>query len=331
MKKFTVQLLVILLFLMSFSVFAGCEQSKQLDMYLIAGQSNACGYTPHKNQSTKRYENVWYAGMTDKQFVSDKQDSGFSNLFSFDAYYPSVQVGCGTNANYMGPEFGMAKVFNDKYQEETKAFIFKTGAGGTSIHGTAKSVYGNWYPKSLWPEGYTPNITIPSPDNDPMGILYHLFVENFRLVYNTLKEQGYKPVVKGIAWMQGEQDLSLSGLMHYRETLSTFVTDIRADLAEITGDKKLKTTPFVIGKISPSFWNWNNQFVPAMDMAQDMVAEELENVRTISVSDLYITDENDEPIGPDRCHYSFKDMVTLGERFGNALLEMKSDSSFLWF
>ena len=61
MKKFTVQLLVILLFLMSFSVFAGCEQAKQIDMYLIAGQSNACGYTPHNNQSTKRYENVCYA------------------------------------------------------------------------------------------------------------------------------------------------------------------------------------------------------------------------------------------------------------------------------
>ena len=336
MKKFFIQFFAVLFSLLSLSVFVGCDTpfertlENQLDMYLIAGQSNACGYTPYLNKQTEKFDNVWYAGMTDKQFVSDKQNTGFDNLFAFDAYFPFVQAGCGTNANFIGPEYGMAKVFNDKYQDQTKAFIFKTGAGGTSIHGNVNSVYGNWYPKSLWPEGYTPNITTPSSENNPMGILYHLFVENFRSVYNTLKENGYNPVVKGMAWMQGEQDLSMTGLMRYRERLSTFISDLRTDLVEITGDKKLKTMPFVIGKVSPSFWNWNNQFVPAMDMAQDMVAEELENVVTISVSDLYITDKNDNPIGPDRCHYSFKDMVTLGERFGNALLEMKT-SGFLGF
>jgi hypothetical protein len=244
------------------------------------------------------------------------------------AYFPFVGAGCGTNANYIGPEYGMAKVFNNQYEKKTKAFIFKTGAGGTSLHGNVQSVYGNWYPKSLWEEGYTPNITTPSKDNNPMGILYHLFVENFRSVYNTLKANGYNPVVKGMAWMQGEQDLSNAGLAGYRQLLLTFINDIRADLVEITGDKKLATMPFVIGKISPSFWNWNNVFVPAMDMAQDMVAEELENVKTIAVSDLYITDQNDKPVGPDRCHYSFKDMVRLGERFGTALLEMKTNSFF---
>ena len=158
---------------------------------------------------------------------------------------------------------------------------------------------------------------------NPMGILYQLFVENFRSVYNTLIENGYNPVVKGMAWMQGEQDLSNPGLAGYRQILETFITDLRTDLVEITGDKKLKTMPFVIGKISPSFGYWNNPFVESMNLAQDMVAENLENVCTISVNDLYITNEQNKPNGPDLYHYSFKDMVTLGERFGNALLEMK--------
>ena len=322
MRKFCFKIMAFVLFALTLTAFTGCNNSKKLELYLIGGQSNACGYTPYTNKHTEVFENVWYAGMTDKQLVSDVQNSGSNNLFAFDAYLPFVKAGCGTSINHIGPEYGMAKVFNDKYQKKTKAFIFKTGAGGTSIHGKTQSVYGNWCPKSLWPEGYTPNITTPSKENNPMGILYHLFVENFRTVYNTLKENGYNPVVKGMAWMQGEQDLSNPGLMRYRETLMTFITDLRNDLAQITGDRKLKSMPFVIGKISPSFGYWNNPFVTSMNMAQDMIAEDLKNVCTVEVDDLYITDENNKPVGPDLYHYCFEDMVTLGERFGQALLDM---------
>lgn len=298
-------------------------------MYLIAGQSNACGYTPYAGKKTETFENVWYAGMTDKQLVSDKLQTGYTNIIDFDTYFRSVQAGCGTNYNCIGPEYGMAKILNEQYNNATKAFIFKTGAGGTSLKDTA-SVYGNWYPRSLWEYGYTPNITTPSVDNDPTGILYQLFVENFRTVYNTLKENGYHPVVKGMAWMQGEADLSFQGLAGYRQVLEAFITDIRADLVEITGDSTLKKMPFVIGKISPSFGYWNNNQVPGMSAAQDMVAENLESVATVSVDDLYIVKSDGTNKGPDPYHYCFEDMVTLGTRFGETLWTMRK-KNFLFF
>lgn len=330
MKRFIATFLSVCLLFVCFFTFSACGKGKRIDMYLLAGQSNACGYTPHKNKATKTYENVWYAGMTNKQFISNTAQSGYSNIEAFDFYYRAVQAGCGMSASHIGPEYGMAKVFNDAYNDTTKAFIFKTGAGGTSLNDREHSVYGNWYPKSYWTNGYTPDITKQSLDNDPTGILYQLFIENFKTVYNTLKENGYDPVVKGMAWMQGEDDLHIDYLVNYQKLLTAFIQDIRADLTEITNDKDLLKMPFVIGKISPSFGYWNNNNVPSMNIVQDMVAEELKNVRTISVDDLYIVQQDGTNKGPDPYHYALEDMITLGERFGSALLDMKT-SDFLFF
>lgn len=330
MKKIIAKALTVILFVLSLFVISACDKPNQLDIYLIAGQSNACGYTPHNNKPSKQYENVWYAGMTDKKFITNTPNYGYTNIEDFDFYYRAVTTGMGTSIKHIGPEYGMAKIFNDEYKGKTKAFIFKTGAGGTSLNDSTHSAYGNWYPKSYWQSGYTPDITKQSLDNDPTGILYQLFVENFKLVYHSLKENGYNPVVKGMAWMQGEDDLHIDRLKNYQKLLTAFIQDIRTDLAEITQDKDLLEMPFVIGKISPSFGYWNNNNVPAMNFVQDTVAEELKNVRTIAVDDLYIVQENGKNKGPDPYHYCFEDMVTLGERFGEALLDMKKDG-FLFF
>jgi hypothetical protein len=39
---------------------------QQLDMYLIAGQSNASGYSRAGSTLDETFENVWYAGQTEK-------------------------------------------------------------------------------------------------------------------------------------------------------------------------------------------------------------------------------------------------------------------------
>ena len=81
MRKLCFKIVAFVLFILTFSAFSACGNSNTLDLYLIGGQSNACGYTPYENKLTEHFENVWYAGMTDKQLVSDVQNSGSNNLF----------------------------------------------------------------------------------------------------------------------------------------------------------------------------------------------------------------------------------------------------------
>ena len=298
------------------------SELKDIDMYLIAGQSNAAGYSYHNGTLTETFSNVGYAGETDLSRHTNVASS--SNVDSFADYYWEVKAGYGRSSDRIGPEYGIAKELNSSYTKDNPAFIFKSAAGGTSLRDLATSgsdSYGNWQPRSLWGEGYTPN------NGDPTGLQYYNFVENFKTVYNQLKANGYNPIVKGMAWMQGCDDIAYPN--EYQELLETFINDIRVDLAGITGDQGLFVMPFVIGKIPTSFSQYNNPLVPAFNEAQQAVANKLPGVETVETSDLIIVNPDGSVNGADQYHFSCEDAVTLGQRFGKVLKEMTDTDGVL--
>ena len=315
--------------------FAKAESETQIiDMYLIGGQSNAAGYSPIYNNQTETFENVWYAGMTEKVLTGKNHSNGVNSdtTQTFDAFRKKVTGGLGNQNSLIGPEYGMAQKLNDMYAgSDKKAMIFKTAAGGTSLLDNTLELserYGNWYPRSLWEEGYTPDISGYSENNDPTGLLYQLFVENFKRVYGELVANGYTPVVKGMAWMQGETNL-YAEYTKYGDTLKTFIQDIRTDLIDITGDQTLMAMPFVIGKIAPDFAEYQNPCVPMIHAQQERVANEMGNaVATVSTDDLKLVLQNGEYSEgcPDGFHFAFKDAVTLGNRFGEKLIELNGQT-----
>ncbi len=336
MKKYFVILLVFLMLIIPSVLFNGGDiayaedsQPNIIDMYLIGGQSNAAGYSQVKSGVTAReqdileqeiFSNVMYGGQIDRLRTTlvSKQ-----NWLEFSNFKTNVTIGYGCASDRIGPEYGIASMLNSSYSTSNKAFIFKSAAGGTSLQDNSNASgdsYGNWYPRSLWENGYTPNIE--SATNDSTGLQYLLFVENFKKVYNELKNNGYTPIVKGMAWMQGEEDMGL-GCENYDVVLETFITDIRADLVNITGDNGLFEMPFVIGNIASTFSIYNNPGVPIINEKQKRVAEKLDNVATVSTDDLIIVNEKGEKVGTDQFHFSAKDAYTLGKRFGSKLLEME--------
>ena len=123
-------------------------------------------------------------------------------------------------ATRMGPEYGMAEILNDYYNGEKKAFIFKSSVGATALIAPSTVGFGTWLPRSMWEKGYDPATTTTG-----IGYQYHTFVENFAKVYQTLKENGYIPKIKGMAWMQEESDLEASNCtsMRWRRSYPIFV------------------------------------------------------------------------------------------------------------
>lgn len=302
--------------------FVSASTNQTVDIYLLAGQSNAAGYSA-KGSLSGTFANVGYAGEVDKKL--NNAGVGFSNIASYSEYLWQTTAGLGRTSNHIGPEYGMAKALNAKYTGSTKAFIFKTAAGGTALRDLASSgsaTYGNWYPRSKWVSGYTPD---PS-GNDPTGVMYYNFIENFKTVYRNLLANGYVPVVKGMAWMQGEDDLGANS--EYKTLLKTFITDIRTDLVQITGDTDLETMPFVIGKIATSFGKYNHPWALTFNAMQQEVADEMDGVETIETSDLIIVNQDGTINGTDLYHFNTADAVTLGRRFGDKLLEMRGKNVF---
>ncbi len=307
-----------------------------IDVYLIAGQSNAAGYSNkdvNGEFSNETYNNIMYVGETEIE-KENGLNANFSNIDFSSApnrdkdnpdfvWSPYVKSGLGTSNINIGPEYGMAKALNSSYTSSNKAIIFKTASGGTALadkNSGLSATFGNWYPRSLWPTGFTPN-----GKTSPTGVLYWRFVENFRNFYNELVSDGYKPVVKGMAWMQGEDDLGNHNL--YEKYIKAFITDLRADLTAITGDLTLNAMPFVLGEIATTFSTYNNPNVPPFIDMQRAVASSMSNVYTVPTADLIIVDQGQDPAnsssctGTDRYHFNKPDAEKLGVRFGNKLAE----------
>lgn len=291
------------------------EAAKPIDMYLIGGQSNAAGYSlASKGGVDGSFSNIMYAGEVDKRLDGTGAGSG-SNLYTYSTYKKAVTVECGVRSGYIGPEFGMAKSLNSYYNGDKKAIIFKSAAGGTALQDKKSGLsatYGNWYPRSMWKDGFTPDASV-----SPTGVQYKNFIDNFRLVYNTLKYNGYEPKVKGMVWMQGEDDLGAASA--YKPLIKALISDIRADIAEITYDRDVEVMPFVIGEIATTFAVYNNPSVPEFNDMQREVAAETAGVYTAKTEDLIIVGANGIK-GTDQYHFSGTDMVTLGERFAEKLI-----------
>lgn len=278
-----------------------------VDIYLIAGQSNAVGYSP-KGTENATYENVWYVGDVDR----NKDKNGAAENMKDVSTYKNVTAGMGKSSDHIGPEYGMAKALNSYYSSSNrKALIVKSAAGGTHIAytGGQSATFGNWLPSSLW----SANNANPSEngDSDPNGVQYYHFIENFKAAYTELKAEGYTPVVKGMVWMQGESDVATP---NYETLLSTLIDDFRSDIYTITQDESNKTLPFIVGEISSPKCG---DYLSAFTATQRKVVNSKTNAYLVKSNDLsYVT--------TDQWHLTTESAVTLGERFGLTLAENAS-------
>lgn len=288
------------------NTYAQAQPQKEIDMYLLGGQSNAAGYTRVNWECEDVFENVAYGGETDRNYHTGR---GSSSYLTFDTFEWTLKQGLGYSIVHMGPEYGMGKYLNNYYSGDKKAFVYKSAAGATSVR-NVENYFGNWYPASMWEEGYVPDGSVAT------GYQYYSFVENFKTVYNELCANGYAPKVRGMAWMQGEADIW--NVAEYEVLIKALIEDVRADLAEFTGDETLSAMPFVMGKIAVCGSVENTSAVAAFNEMQDAVASEMENVYTVETSDLPLFDEDGSAFS-DGWHFRWEDMCTLGERMGEVL------------
>ena len=300
----------------SSSLRAANTQGQRIDMYLIAGQSNASGNS--RNISAPAVQEALYIG-------EREQSVGASGMFCRN----EITTGLGINTEMMGPEYGLAAGLKQYYSPAQPACIFKTAAGGTNltdvVSGNLPEKFGNWYPRSMW----------DSPEHDGKsrtGYLYYRFIRNFEAAYNLLKEKGYSPVVKAFCWMQGESDRGQP--MLYEQLIKAFITDMREDIGKITGVDQSELL-FIMGEISLTFNSYsdlsaNENFIEM----QRRVAASANPVKvaTVKSSELYINDKdangNSVVVGSDRYHWSGADMNTLGNMFAECAAE-NADKNYL--
>lgn len=304
-----------------------------LDLWILAGQSNAAGYS----QTTQRVQGQSYDYRELLRRQDERTATGYDVLYygatdvgagdSMPAISVRNQVGLGLgrSPDFIGPELGMAKCFADG-NAGVKSAIVKYACGGTwlgDVEGetyTTNTQYGGWASPSIVKES-----GVTAHKNS--GLMYTRLLATVENAINAFEAEGYTVTVKGFVWMQGEADAGTYSAAHpskwadaYEQNLKLFISDLRNAVAEIADDEAVKTRPFIIGKINSTGQYGRDEDEEKVRTAQDKVAAADATVYAVESVDLPIV-SGGVCLGSDQWHFNAGDMFTLGQRFAKAALD----------
>ena len=292
--------------------------SEKINVWLMAGQSNAVGYG----------EVDGYSG-ADGELL----DRGVANVLYYGAGYGSdsesfvpVRFGLGKSAKYSGAELGIAAALANSGEKHA---IIKYADGDTQLSAlnvNAETNVSTWTPPS-YIEAH-PEIEF---EGDKIGDLYNGLIATVTDGIAKLEAEGYTPVIQGIWWMQGERDGnhgSMTGEL-YAELLKCLISDLRLDVGEAVG-ADCSEVPFVYGRVyrNPAYAPNSEAGLAGVLAGQDAVAADgtLTNVAMLDTRseliDFYTRGQVDL-VQHDGWHYDSYTQQLMGEALVRKVNAMK--------
>ncbi|HCY52099.1 MAG TPA: hypothetical protein DHU65_05300 [Clostridiales bacterium] len=282
------------------------ETEKQLDIYIVSGQSNAVGFS-RWGDSKKEYKDVYYFGYGEGTEPLDY------------AFMINVQSGLGVNGNCFGPEMGMAAYLSEQYKndETTDVAIVKFGWGGRTLWDYFLS-----YTSVNENLGSKTNCRDFCDEDDAMYCApgYWYLIKTVRKAVQKATGMGYTKVnFVSVCWMQGENDALLPQSQKvYDRLLKNFMKDLRFDL-------NAENLPFIIGQIKiPQYDSQGNISQDNVDGQAAIIAQQKKVVTEddyatlVDTSDLTMEEPNNI------WHYDKESMLTLGTRFAAEAYKFKN-------
>ena len=288
------------------------EEGKKINVWLIAGQSNAVGYG-----ETSNYPD----GYSD----ADMLDAGVENVLYYGKGYGSditefvpVTFGLGKNAAYSGAEIGIATALSKSGEMNV---VIKYADGDTQL--SAMGVDANNNIATWTSPSYIKANSDISFEGDKIGDLYDGFIDTVAEAVAKLRRDGYVPTVQGFWWMQGERDGNHGKMTAelYADLLTNLISDVRRDVGIITGED-LSEMPAVYGKIyrNPAYPPNSEAGLAAVQAGQDLV------VASGSVKNVAMLDMTSDLVDPetgkakdlfqqDGWHYDSLTQQMMGEAF----------------
>lgn len=277
---------------------AAAQQAKPstVDVYLLSGQSNMAG-SGQANQLAEMWQQP-----VEGAFIY--QGGAFRTL----------AVG---NKGRFGPELGFAHYLRNNHPNRSPIYIIKFALSGQPLDagwngGAADG--SSWVSPEPGPNRktfYPGN----SPDDPNMGLHYQKMAAHINAAMKKLGEDGYQPRLRGIVWMQGEQDAKNAvSAGRYDRSLALLKRRIQDDF------NRGNEAPFVFGQILPH--------EPAMERFthRDLIRQRMAEADHRSGSDravkgVWMVPTEGMELLKDTVHYSTKGQLALGQAFGLEMLK----------
>ncbi len=264
------------------------EGTKDVIVMLLIGQSNMAGagnYDALDATVKKRIEKI-----SDRVSLSINGKPPIPLTYSFSKYQKKKR-GFG---NIFGPELFLGLTLAEKFPNQDFLFV-KRSQGGTAL-------YGAWNPEwtaekaaAVEKKGFKQNLQ-----------LYNESLTQLNAQLTNLKKTGKTYKIKGIFWMQGENDAAKEiAARSYEVNLKKLISSYRTEL-------KLPELAFVMGQINSSYGKFSDG--PEMvRQAMVNVAKSDRNVGLIKSS--MDRTWSDFPKHDDNVHYNHIGQMRLGKAF----------------
>lgn len=289
--------------------FAPDTEAPVIDLYLVAGQSNAAGSTQFsdaiaslKPEYTEGYSHIYYSGSSNR----------------VRRIVVPMKIGYGSQIDSFGAELGIADALSQYYNEETGRYaaIIKYAYGGTSLYDSVStSNEGNWLPPT-WIERYG------CKDEQQSGALFRAFINHVESSVSDYEAMGYEVNIQSVYWMQGENDISANAKDNlYSEMFRCWIDDVRSSVAEIMCDESYLNLPVIVGEISEYFNGNDNETYHKNNLAFVQMQREVigswDNVYVIAQGNVPGVDWPD-----DDAHWGYHDHLWSGYMTGSKMLEL---------
>lgn len=266
-----------------------------VDVYLLAGQSNMQGVG-----KVAELPEAWRATIAGVWFW---EGDAFETL---DPCSTTISVRSGD----FGPELGFARAMR-MLSPEQDIYLVKFYRSGQPLHhgwggnrwlgGEPSPGRNNFYPGE-------------TGGDEDAGNHYRAMLAMARDAFAHLREQGYKPVLRGIVWMQGEADAKHeTSANEYAESLARLKRRIEEDLES-------EPVPFVFGQVlahEPALERFTDRPLLRDRMAQ----ADMHSGDERAVEGVWMVPTEGMPLNNDTVHYNTEGMKLLGTAFGLAMVQ----------
>lgn len=268
------------------------ESAEQVDLLIVAGQSNAVGYDakPSKLRNSHADRKIlfwWRCGDP----PPDKHDSSCGGKWTHlqpqplgNPKRPRKNRQYGNFAQQeggFGPEIGLARAIYAK--EKKRLAVIKVAFSGTGLHR-------DWN----------------HADKGDGGACYRALVSEVRKAIASAGKKGINLRPRALAWVQGESDANANDAPHYARRLRRMIAALRNDLK----------TPELSALIAVNtrFGGGRNKFMPTIVEQQQRVAAFDPRCEYVNTSSASIAN---------RAHFDSKGTLVVGRLFAESLLHLE--------
>jgi hypothetical protein len=284
-------------------LLAGCvsgrRPTRELEVILVAGQSNAVGYDAVRSDlppdaADQRILFWWRCGDPPPDAHDSTSGGQWASLQPQPRGEPLQTTNSGVPRQYgnfakpeggFGPEMGLARTLAP--QDERRLAVVKVAFSGAGMRT-------DWNPE----------------DPGDGGACYRALVAETHRALKAARDAGYYPKLRAMVWVQGESDANPSDSLNYARALSFMIAALRRDLA--SPDLR------VLLGVNTRYGDGRNPFLPVIIEAQRTVAATVPRVAYVDTSGSTI-------INPS--HWDSQGTLSAGERFAAALLQEESGPS----